>query len=84
MCRAKTKSKTCSYQLRLEKGRRVNRAFTEQPVLDIEDLVRIGTELEVCPFYAAKDLVQGADIVFMPYNYLFDPKIRNKVSDLML
>jgi Rad3-related DNA helicase len=26
--------------------------------------------LQVCPFYATKDLAPRADIVFMPYNYV--------------
>ena len=30
----------------------------------------------VCPYYTMKDRVAGADLVFMPYNYLLDEKIR--------
>lgn len=26
--------------------------------------------LQICPFYATKDLATDADIVFMPYNYV--------------
>ena len=26
--------------------------------------------VQVCPFYATKDLAEDADIVFMPYNYV--------------
>lgn len=29
-----------------------------------------------CPYFAMKDRIMGADIVFMPYNYLIDEKIR--------
>lgn len=65
----------------MEKGR-TNREFTEPPVLDIEDLVKVGTKNKVCPFFVSKDKVEEADIVFMPYNYLLDPKVRssNNVS----
>lgn len=29
-----------------------------------------------CPYYASKDRVGAADVIFMPYNYLIDDKIR--------
>ena len=47
---------------------------------DIEDLVRLGGRLRACSYYAARDLMQEACIVFCPYNYLLDPLIRESVS----
>ena len=47
---------------------------------DIEDLVRLGERLRACSYYAARELMQGAWIVFCPYNYLLDPLIRESVS----
>lgn len=44
--------------------------------LDIENLHLIAKEKEFCPYYAVKDRASGADLVFMPYNYLVDEKIR--------
>jgi len=44
--------------------------------LDIEELHEIGRKGLVCPYFANKDRVTGADIIFMPYNYLIDDKIR--------
>ena len=34
----------------------------------------------MCPYYAARELKDHVDIVFCPYNYLIDPKIRASVS----
>lgn len=48
----------------------------DNSILDIEDLGRIGTRLNCCPFYVSKEKIKNADIVFMPYNYLLDPMIR--------
>lgn len=48
----------------------------KQEVLDIEDLVKGGQKYKCCPYFLAKELKQNADIVFMPYNYLLDPKTR--------
>lgn len=30
-----------------------------------------------CPYYGAKDRAVAADLIFMPYNYLIDEKIRD-------
>jgi regulator of telomere elongation helicase 1 len=44
--------------------------------LDIEELHKIAHERMICPYFANKDRLTGADIIFMPYNYLIDEKIR--------
>lgn len=51
---------------------------------DIEDLVSLGKQLRSCSYYAARELRQGALIVFCPYNYLLDPMIRESVSKQQL
>uniref|UniRef100_A0AAY4ESB2 Regulator of telomere elongation helicase 1 n=1 Tax=Denticeps clupeoides TaxID=299321 RepID=A0AAY4ESB2_9TELE len=45
-------------------------------ILDVEDLVKAGNKQRVCPYYLSRTLKQNADIIFMPYNYLLDPKSR--------
>ncbi|NXX47869.1 FANCJ protein, partial [Tricholaema leucomelas] len=47
---------------------------------DIEDLVSLGKKLRACPYFAARELMVGADIVFCPYNYLLDPQIRESMD----
>lgn len=47
---------------------------------DIEDLVTLGKRVRACSYYAARELMQGASIIFCPYNYLLDPMIRESVS----
>ncbi|KAM4628392.1 Fanconi anemia group J protein [Polymixia lowei] len=47
---------------------------------DIEDLVRLGKRIRSCPYYAARELMQDARIVFCPYNYLLDPLIRESMD----
>jgi Rad3-related DNA helicase len=46
---------------------------------DLEDLVQEGRRVKCCPYFASRDLIATADIVFCPYIYLIDPKIRNTV-----
>ncbi|XP_064250299.1 Fanconi anemia group J protein isoform X3 [Passer domesticus] len=47
---------------------------------DIEDLVSLGRKLRACPYFTARELMVGADIVFCPYNYLLDPQIRDSMD----
>lgn len=74
MCHSKVKSRTCFYYNNVE-ARKDDPIF-KQEVLDIEDLVKVGQKHKCCPYFLAKELKQSADIVFMPYNYLLDPKTR--------
>ncbi|XP_031429465.1 Fanconi anemia group J protein isoform X2 [Clupea harengus] len=47
---------------------------------DIEELVKLGTKLRSCSYYAARELMAEACIVFCPYNYLLDPLIRESME----
>lgn len=38
--------------------------------------MKAGQKTKCCPYFLSKELKQNADIVFMPYNYLLDPKTR--------
>eukprot|EP00039_Didymoeca_costata_P003515 m.68149 g.68149 ORF g.68149 m.68149 type:complete len:899 (+) comp11944_c0_seq1:162-2858(+) len=61
----------------------LNRHFkrnASQATWDIEDLMSAGKKVIGCPFYAARDLAEDAEIIFCPYNYLLDPNIRKALS----
>ena len=45
-------------------------------VQDVEDLHKVAKKNMWCPYYAMKDRAAGADVIFMPYNYMIDEKIR--------
>ncbi|XP_078494291.1 Fanconi anemia group J protein homolog [Ciona intestinalis] len=47
---------------------------------DLEDLVKLGTRVKSCPYYAARELQKTASIIFCPYNYLIDPSIRGSMQ----
>ena len=47
-----------------------------QPVMDMEDLVAMGKSSSVCPFYYTRSKVETAELVLVPYNYLFDKDAR--------
>ncbi|ETO24027.1 hypothetical protein RFI_13132, partial [Reticulomyxa filosa] len=48
----------------------------ESFVLDLEELSQISHEIGVCPYYYELDICDRSEIVFMPYNYLLDKKVR--------
>ncbi|KAM3923568.1 regulator of telomere elongation helicase 1 isoform 2-T2 [Leptodactylus fuscus] len=74
MCRSKVSVRSCHYYNKVEE-KSTEKDLTTQ-ILDIEDLVKNGTKHRVCPYYLSRNLKQQADIIFMPYNYLLDPKSR--------
>lgn len=74
MCGLKVKTRTCHFYNNVD-SKKEDRAVRDD-ILDIEDLVTVGKKIKCCPYYLAKALKQDADIVFMPYNYLLDPKSR--------
>ncbi|XP_023612593.1 Fanconi anemia group J protein isoform X3 [Myotis lucifugus] len=47
---------------------------------DIEELVSLGKKLKACPYYTARELIEDADIIFCPYNYLLDAQIRESMD----
>ncbi|CAB4000410.1 Fanconi anemia group J, partial [Paramuricea clavata] len=47
---------------------------------DISELVEIGEKIQGCPYYMTREIVNNADIIFCPYNYLIDPIIREQMD----
>ncbi|XP_038577509.1 regulator of telomere elongation helicase 1 isoform X2 [Micropterus salmoides] len=78
MCRGKVSTRSCVYYNNVEE-KSTDRDLVNS-VLDVEDLVKLGNKQRVCPYYLSRSLKQQADIVFMPYNYLLDPKSRRAHS----
>ncbi|XP_065337159.1 Fanconi anemia group J protein homolog isoform X2 [Cloeon dipterum] len=53
--------------------------LTEAP-WDIEDFVAGCKKFSICPYFATRDLMATADIIFCPYNYIVDPLIRQSMN----
>lgn len=43
---------------------------------DIENLHELGQKHKVCPYFLQRNRTEFADLILMPYNYLFDEKLR--------
>lgn len=49
-------------------------------IFDIEELRTQGRQCGGCPYFASRAMVENADLVFAPYNYLIDAKIRSSLD----
>ncbi|KAM3617416.1 uncharacterized protein V6R79_005854 [Siganus canaliculatus] len=74
MCRRKVSTRSCVFFNNYEE-KSTDKDLTNS-ILDVEDLVKFGQKQRACPYYLSRSLKQQADIIFMPYNYLLDPKSR--------
>ncbi|XP_040918142.1 regulator of telomere elongation helicase 1-like [Toxotes jaculatrix] len=74
MCRGKVSTRSCVYYNNVEE-KSTDKDLVNS-ILDVEDLVKFGSKQRVCPYYLSRSIKQQADIIFMPYNYLLDPKSR--------
>lgn len=78
-CTKLNKERKCRYRNNLEGFSLSNEessSQSQQAVLDIEELVSLGQSRTICPFYYTKSQIANADIIFIPYNYLFDREAR--------
>ncbi|KAJ1724942.1 hypothetical protein LPJ53_000868 [Coemansia erecta] len=55
----------------------------ELEIWDIEDIVKLGKQQFACPYFAARELADNADLVFCPYNYILDPGVREAAGILL-
>ena len=78
-CSKRCKERKCGFKNKLE-----GFAPPEEPgsagtqrVMDMEDLLEMGRNHRVCPFYFTRSQVEDAELVLVPYNYLFDKDSRS-------
>ncbi|KAH3755922.1 Fanconi anemia group J protein [Pelomyxa schiedti] len=72
----------CQYKAR---SKFISQSHIFQPggakaIWDVEDLVKFGMASVACPYYAAKEMAELAELVVCPYNYVLDPGIRGSLG----
>ena len=77
----------CGYYLGLQKVIRdpykkgnSERINVENTPWDIEDLIDHGKKKRVCPYFLSRELQKTCEIIFCPYNYVIDPRIRSSMD----
>ena len=82
-CRVLTKSNSCKYKKNTDVLATKQRAMIDHKgILDIEELLKLSRSNEVCPYFMARleETQAVSEVVFMPYNYLFDPSVRTGLN----
>lgn len=75
-CNDMVKKQTCSFFVGKDRlAKRIG-----QRIFDIEELVREGKRCNGCPYFASRKLNDDADLVFAPYNYLIDSRVRENTN----
>lgn len=47
---------------------------------DIEDVVKVGREAKICPYYGSRHSIPIAELIALPYNILFQKETRDSFS----
>jgi Rad3-related DNA helicase len=72
------KSKTCPY----ERHRSIPDDFRPRGrhgKFDLEDLVAFCQARMICPYFLTRELMRVADLVFCPYSYIMNPKVKGQM-----
>ncbi|EKG04513.1 helicase, putative [Trypanosoma cruzi] len=80
MCNTLREEKKCRFYRGFQARNDHNTAVKDGKwVHDMEDLVSDGRKCGYCPYYSEREEAKEADIVFLPYNYVFDLSIRKQL-----
>ncbi|KAE8752829.1 regulator of telomere elongation helicase 1-like 3 [Frankliniella occidentalis] len=68
---------TCPFYKNFEKMKeeKTDVLFTMAGAFDQKSLIEKCKKYRVCPFYMSRHLKEHADIIFLPYSYIFNPHI---------
>jgi regulator of telomere elongation helicase 1 len=70
-CKVEVEAKTCGYYNALMQTRGTS-VSAPRTVMDIEEIRSYGNRSRLCSYYMAREVAKFCDMVFIPYNYLFD------------
>ena len=85
-CKQKTENRTCAHYNEVDRFIKTEPDYGKDVPVDIEDLTKLGERgrhsggCGPCPYYLSQNMADRAEIIFMPYNYLIDPKLRDGVG----
>ncbi|KAK4468362.1 hypothetical protein MN116_008154 [Schistosoma mekongi] len=76
-CRMRIQTKTCEYFRNFDSKRDdILTNVRLEGIVDIEDLSNFGQKTRCCPYFISRELKTDSRLIFMPYNYLLDSRIR--------
>lgn len=79
-CNSLNTKRKCMYKNNLESYMDSNASLDNTSSLDIEDMVKLGKQRSICPYFHSREFSASSEIVFVPYNYLLDTSIRKTLK----
>ncbi|CAH8575654.1 unnamed protein product [Schistosoma intercalatum] len=77
-CRMRVQTRTCEYFRNFDSKRDdILTNLKSEGIVDIEDLSNYGQKIKCCPYFISRELKTDSSLIFMPYNYVLDPRIRS-------
>ncbi|CAH8618265.1 unnamed protein product [Schistosoma rodhaini] len=77
-CRMRVQTRTCEYFRNFDSKRdEILTNLKSEGIVDIEDLSNYGQKIKCCPYFISRELKTDSSLIFMPYNYVLDPRIRS-------
>ena len=73
-CRQLNQKSGCEFKTK--KGLQLISTRLNNDLMDIEDLVKFGSDNKCCPFYGSREALPTIDVCVMPYNLLIVPSAR--------
>ena len=79
--RQQSQATACAHYNRHEQvSKHMNKYAAKKLAWDMEDFNRVIDEFKGCPFFALRHMNESAEVIFCPYNYLFDHNVRRKMK----
>ena len=69
---------SCQFKNKHSESSLANRSLAE--VNDIEEIVSMGKEAGICPYYSSKRAVRNAEVICVPYNMLIQQELRDSLG----
>ena len=79
-CNSLNSKRSCMYRNNLDNYIETGSSSDSSSMMDIEELVKLGTHRKICPYFHSREYSPGADLVLLPYNYLLDSTIRKTLK----
>jgi len=80
MCRALVHQRKCHLHANMDSVADNWSVEQDQHVHDIEDIVGYAERHRACAYYLSRQNMQNAEVVLVPYNYVFDANMRKVVG----
>ena len=80
--RTKKNKKDATSLRQVPKDNKKDNEMEEKCIMDVEDLLKEGKKKGgPCPYFLAREMTRGAEVIFAPYSYILDAGVRRRALD---